>query len=112
MHLCAVKDGNVQVCHAPGRTLLGWITFMGLESLPLVALVPLGNSTFLKAVLGVFWWVKLWQVLVQTILEMQQCISIYIQPAVISGLCQRCFVSRAQTLLQIYLHISNAGFDP
>lgn len=54
--------------------------------LPLVALVSLGISTFLKAVLAVFWWIKRWQVLVQTILGMQKCISIYIQPTMISEL--------------------------
>lgn len=51
LQLCALKYGDVLVCWAPGQTLLGWITFIELEMLPLVALVSLGISTFLKAVL-------------------------------------------------------------
>lgn len=97
--ICALKYGNVQVCQTTGQAPLGWITFMELGTLPLVALLSLGISTFLKAGFGLFWWIKHWQVLVQMILEMQQCISIYIQPAVISGLYYRCFVDHAQTLL-------------
>lgn len=78
LQLCALKYVNVQVCWAPGQILLGWITFMELETLPLVALLSLGNSTFLNNVFDIFWCIKCCWVLVQMMLEMQQWISIYI----------------------------------